>query len=31
MLIQQAEKAAGPDIVNEVVGAVPGLKGHLGL
>jgi hypothetical protein len=31
MLIQQAEKAAGPEIVGEVIGSVPGLKGHLGL
>jgi hypothetical protein len=31
LLIQQAEKAAGPDVVNDVIGAVPGLKGHLGL
>jgi hypothetical protein len=30
-LIQQAEAAAGPDLTNEVLGSVPGLKGHLGL
>lgn len=30
-LVAQAKTAAGPDLVNEVVDAVPGLKGHLGL
>lgn len=30
-LIQQAEAAAGPDLTNDVLGSVPGLKGHLGL
>ncbi|RWF28581.1 MAG: hypothetical protein EOS65_14810 [Mesorhizobium sp.] len=30
-LVQQAEAAAGPDLTNQVLGSVPGLKGHLGL
>jgi len=30
-LIQQAEAAAGPDLTNQVLGQVPGLKSHLGL
>ncbi|RJG44604.1 hypothetical protein [Mesorhizobium sp. DCY119] len=30
-LIQQAKTAAGPDVVNEIVESVPGLKGHFGL
>lgn len=30
-LIQQAETAAGPQLTNEVLASVPGLKGHLGL
>lgn len=30
-LVQEAETAAGPELVNEIVGSVPGLKGHLGL
>jgi hypothetical protein len=30
-LIQQAEAAAGPDLTNDMLGSVPGLKGHLGL
>jgi hypothetical protein len=30
-LVAQAKTAAGPDLVNEIVDAVPGLKGHLGL
>lgn len=31
MLVQKAEEAAGPELVGDVLGAVPGLKGHLGL
>ena len=30
-LIKQAEVAAGPDITNQVLDQVPGLKSHLGL
>ncbi|ANN58557.1 hypothetical protein A9174_18630 [Mesorhizobium loti NZP2037] len=30
-LVQQAEAAAGPDLTNQVLGSVPGLKSHLGL
>jgi len=30
-LLQQAEAAAGPDTIKEIVDAVPGLKGQLGL
>lgn len=30
-LLQQAEVAAGPDTIKEIVDAVPGLKGQLGL
>lgn len=30
-LVERAKAAAGPDVVNEVVGSVPGLAGHLGL
>jgi hypothetical protein len=30
-LIKQAETAAGPDITNQVLDQVPGLKSHLGL
>jgi hypothetical protein len=30
-LMQQAEAAAGPDLTNDMLGSVPGLKGHLGL
>ena len=30
-LIQEAEAAAGPDLTNQVLGQVPGLKSHLGL
>lgn len=30
-LLQQAEVAAGPDAIKEIVDAVPGLKGQLGL
>ena len=30
-LVQQAEAAAGPDLTNQVLDQVPGLKSHLGL
>ncbi|MEP9371791.1 hypothetical protein [Mesorhizobium sp. KR1-2] len=30
-LLQQAEEAAGPDTIKQIVDAVPGLKGQLGL
>jgi hypothetical protein len=30
-LIKEAEAAAGPDITNQVLDQVPGLKSHLGL
>jgi len=31
VLVQQAEAAAGPDLTNQVLGSVPGLRSHLGL
>jgi len=31
VLIKQAQTAAGPDLTNQVLGQVPGLKSHLGL